>query len=129
MTICCSVSMPTSRVPSRTRCCRPCPRRCDRLSRPARHDSTRYLVLTWPDGTDGFHVGLSEPVGNDVYYGHHNGSEIADGPATFPLFELDSPGVTPIALSVVATLSGVSLRRQPGGVDTVSDRSARARGD
>jgi hypothetical protein len=44
-----------------------------------------------------------------VYHGHPNGEEIAGGQATFPLFALDPPGVTPIALSIAATSDGVSL--------------------
>jgi hypothetical protein len=71
--------------------------------------STRYLILTWPDGVDGFHVALHQPDGAQAYYGHPNGEEIAGSEVSFGLFALDLPGLTTISLRPVVSPSGVFL--------------------
>ncbi|WP_406002885.1 hypothetical protein [Streptomyces sp. NBC_00829] len=71
--------------------------------------SVRYLVLTWPDGTGGFHVMLCQPDGVQVYYGHADSDEIADGTAAFGLFAVDRPGACPVSLTPSVTASGVTL--------------------
>ncbi|WP_328876372.1 hypothetical protein OHT76_43575 [Streptomyces sp. NBC_00287] len=85
--------------------------------------SVRYLVLTWPDGTGGFHVMLCQPDGVQAYYGHADSDEISDGTATFGLFTVDRPGACPISLTPSVSASGVVL----GGdrlsmTETVTDR-------
>ncbi|MFJ8085694.1 hypothetical protein ACIQ6Y_34595 [Streptomyces sp. NPDC096205] len=85
--------------------------------------SVRYLVLTWPDGTGGFHVMLCQPDGVQAYYGHADSDEISDGTATFGLFTVDRPGACPISLTPSVSTSGVTL----GGdllsmTETVTDR-------
>ncbi|BDM69762.1 hypothetical protein HEK616_32490 [Streptomyces nigrescens] len=71
--------------------------------------SVRYLVLTWPDGTGGFHVMLCQPNGAEAYFGHANSDEIANGTATFGLFAIDRPGACPISLTPSVTAGGVTL--------------------
>ncbi|MEU9497233.1 hypothetical protein [Streptomyces sp. NPDC048196] len=85
--------------------------------------SVRYLVLTWPDGTGGFHVLLCQPDGVQVYYGHAHSDEITEGTATFGLFAVDRPGACPVSLTPSVTANGVTL----GGdclsmTGTVTDR-------
>ncbi|MET9735120.1 hypothetical protein ABZZ79_32105 [Streptomyces sp. NPDC006458] len=85
--------------------------------------SVRYLVLTWPDGTGGFHVMLCQPNGVQAYYGHAGSDEISEGTATFGLFTVDRPGACPISLTPSVNSSGVTL----GGdrmsmTETVTDR-------
>lgn len=71
--------------------------------------STRYLILTFPDGVDGVHVGLFQPDGTQAYWGHPDGEQVAGGELTFPLFALDAPGLTAIALELVVSSAGVTF--------------------
>jgi hypothetical protein len=71
--------------------------------------STRYLTLTWPDGAGGINLGIFQPDGAQIYRGHATGQDIGNSQVNFPLFALDPPGVTPISLTVVADVNGMSF--------------------
>jgi hypothetical protein len=71
--------------------------------------STMYLALTWPDGEGGFQLGLFEPGGVQAYRGHATSERIAGGEATFGLFVLDAPGLTPVDLTVTLSAAGIAI--------------------
>jgi hypothetical protein len=75
--------------------------------------AVRFLLLTHPDGTGGFHVGIYQAGGELMYQGHAQGENVAENSATLALFALDQPGVRPIALDISVG---------PGGVDLLGDR-------
>ncbi|WP_369185227.1 hypothetical protein [Streptomyces sp. Y1] len=95
------------------------------LDRSGTSYGVRHLVLTWPDGSNGAHVLLCDPGGTPAYYGHPAESDFSDGTATFALSAVDRPGAGPIAVTVTAATSGVSL----GGDLQVSDEIVTDRQD
>ena len=81
--------------------------------------STRWLVLTWPDGASGVNLGVFQPDGTQIYRGHATAGEISNVDASFPLFALDPPGVTPISLTVVVNANGISFTGDQASMATV----------
>jgi len=77
------------------------------------------LVLTWPDGASGVNLGVFQPDGTQIYRGHATAGEISNVDASFPLFALDPPGVTPISLTVVVNANGISFTGDQASMATV----------